>query len=161
MTPLLVRIQTSPKSKWHCKGDANTLLSVKKLNKNFRKRAKWGIARLLARQFFGLESSRLSNKCSRYGTAGSETECEKQPAQLCGAGCTIEEISEKDDIFTRHQKLLHCFSFTLLFPVVKFLVLDWRDIVDSGIGLPAGLHRLAGRYYNAMPESTISPPARD
>ncbi len=41
---------------------------------------------------------------------------------------------------------------------VKFLVLG--EIVDSGIGLsyrPAGLHRLAGRYNNPMPVSTLSP----
>jgi hypothetical protein len=43
--------------------------------------------------------------------------------------------------------------------VAKFLVPDWEDIVDSGIGLshrPTRLHRLAGRYDNPMPESTIS-----
>ncbi len=47
-----------------------------------------------------------------------------------------------------------------IWPVAKFLVHDWGDIVDSGIGLsyrPARLHRLAGRYDNPMSESTISP----
>ncbi len=42
----------------------------------------------------------------------------------------------------------------------KFRVLDWGDKVNSGIGLShqsARLHRLAGRYENPMPESTISP----
>jgi hypothetical protein len=42
----------------------------------------------------------------------------------------------------------------------KFLVPDWGDIVDSGIGLsyrPARLHRLAGRYDKPMLELTISP----
>ncbi len=44
--------------------------------------------------------------------------------------------------------------------IAKFLVPDWDDIVNSGIGLsylPAGLHRLAGRYYSPMPQSIISP----
>ncbi len=44
--------------------------------------------------------------------------------------------------------------------VAKFLVPDWGDKVDSGIGFsyrPAGLHRLAERYDNPMPGSTISP----
>jgi hypothetical protein len=48
-------------------------------------------------------------------------------------------------------------------PVAQFLVPDWGYIVDSAIGLsyqPAGLHRLEGRYDNAMPESTISPQSR-
>jgi hypothetical protein len=48
----------------------------------------------------------------------------------------------------------------LLSSVANFLVPDWGDKVDSGIGLSYGtarLHRLAGRYDNAMPESTISP----
>jgi hypothetical protein len=43
--------------------------------------------------------------------------------------------------------------------VAKFLVPDWRDIVDSGIGLlsylPDRLYRQAGRYDNPMPESAI------
>ncbi len=43
----------------------------------------------------------------------------------------------------------------------KFLVPDCGDIVPpTGMGLsyrPARLHRLAGRYDNPMPESTISP----
>jgi hypothetical protein len=49
-------------------------------------------------------------------------------------------------------------------PLAKFLVPDWGDIVDSGIGLPyrpARLHRLAGRYENPMTESTIYPAVRD
>jgi hypothetical protein len=44
-------------------------------------------------------------------------------------------------------------------PVAKFLVPDWGDKVDSGIGLSfrsARLHRLAGRYNNPMPKSTKS-----
>ncbi len=45
--------------------------------------------------------------------------------------------------------------------VAKFIVPDWGDKVDSGIGLsyrPARrLHRLAGRYDHPMPESTLSP----
>jgi hypothetical protein len=44
--------------------------------------------------------------------------------------------------------------------VAKFLVPDWGELVDSGIGLSyrsAGLHKLAGRYDNPMPESTIFP----
>jgi hypothetical protein len=44
-------------------------------------------------------------------------------------------------------------------PVAKFLVPDWEDKVNSGIGLscrPARLHRLAGRYNNSMQKSTIS-----
>ncbi len=47
--------------------------------------------------------------------------------------------------------------------VSKFIVLDWGDEVNTDIGLsyrPARLHRLAGRYDNPMPESTI-PPVRD
>ncbi len=42
----------------------------------------------------------------------------------------------------------------------KFLVPDWGNIVDSGIGLfyrPARLHSLAGRYNNPMPKSSLSP----
>jgi hypothetical protein len=46
-------------------------------------------------------------------------------------------------------------------PAAKFIVPDWGDKVDSGIGLlfrgPARLHRLAGRYDNPMQKSTISP----
>ncbi len=45
-----------------------------------------------------------------------------------------------------------------LSPVAKFLVPDWENIVDSGIGLsdrPARLHRLPGQYDNPMTESTI------
>ncbi len=47
-------------------------------------------------------------------------------------------------------------------PVAKFIVSDWGDKVDSGVGLSyrrgqATVHRLAGRYDNPMPESTISP----
>jgi hypothetical protein len=43
--------------------------------------------------------------------------------------------------------------------VSKFIVPDWGNKVNSGIGLsyrPARLHRLAGRYDNPMTESTIS-----
>ncbi len=43
--------------------------------------------------------------------------------------------------------------------VASFIVSDFGDKVDSGIGLSyrsAKLHRLAGRYDNPMPESTIS-----
>jgi hypothetical protein len=42
----------------------------------------------------------------------------------------------------------------------KFLVHNWGDIVNSGIGLsyqPACLCSLAGRYDNPMSETTISP----
>ncbi len=45
-------------------------------------------------------------------------------------------------------------------PVAEFLVPDWGDLVDSGKGLsyrPARIHRLAGRYDNPMPVSTLSP----
>jgi hypothetical protein len=41
-----------------------------------------------------------------------------------------------------------------------FSVPDWEDIVDSGIGLSyrlGRLHKLAGRYDNPVPKSTISP----
>jgi hypothetical protein len=45
--------------------------------------------------------------------------------------------------------------------VAKFIVPDWGNKVDSGIGFlsyrPARLHRLAGRYDNPMPESALSP----
>jgi hypothetical protein len=45
--------------------------------------------------------------------------------------------------------------------LAKFIVPDWGDKVDHGIGLSyrpaAGLHRLEGRYDNPMPESTLSP----
>ncbi len=40
------------------------------------------------------------------------------------------------------------------YAVTKFIVPDWGDKVDSGMGLsyrPARLHRLAGRYDNPMP----------
>ena len=45
-------------------------------------------------------------------------------------------------------------------PVAKFIVPDWGDKVDSGIGLSyrhARLHRLADLYDNPIPESTLSP----
>jgi hypothetical protein len=48
----------------------------------------------------------------------------------------------------------------LSYTEAKFLVPDWGDIVDVGIGLPyrpASLCGLVGRYDNLMPESTISP----
>ncbi len=48
-----------------------------------------------------------------------------------------------------------------LLSVAKFIALDWRKKVDSGIGLSscrtARLHRLTGRYDNPMPEWNISP----
>ncbi len=52
------------------------------------------------------------------------------------------------------------------YAVAKFIVPDWGDKVDSGMGLTyraARLHRLAGRYEfdNPVPESTISPLVRD
>jgi hypothetical protein len=42
-------------------------------------------------------------------------------------------------------------------PVAEFIVPDWEDKVNFGIGLyqPARLHRLAGRYDNPMPEFII------
>jgi hypothetical protein len=45
-------------------------------------------------------------------------------------------------------------------PEAKFIFPDRGDKVNSGIGLsyrPARLHRLASRYDNLMPESTIFP----
>jgi hypothetical protein len=66
--------------------------------------------------------------------------------------------------------------FSSLYTVAKFILPDWMDKVDSGTGLwsaglcslegryyygmglsyrPAGLHRLADRYHNPMPESNI------
>ncbi len=45
-------------------------------------------------------------------------------------------------------------------PVAKFKVPDWENKVDSGTGLlyrATRLHRLAGRYDNAILESTLSP----
>ncbi len=57
------------------------------------------------------------------------------------------------------------------YAVAKFIVSDWGNKVDSGIGLsyrPATLHRLAGRYDNPMPALQQSyagvnyiPPVRD
>jgi hypothetical protein len=44
-------------------------------------------------------------------------------------------------------------------PATKFIVPDWGDKADSGIGLsyrPARLHKLAGQYDHPMPESTKS-----
>jgi hypothetical protein len=43
--------------------------------------------------------------------------------------------------------------------VATFIAPDWGNKVNSGRGSyrPARLHRLAGRYDNPMPESTISP----
>jgi hypothetical protein len=44
-------------------------------------------------------------------------------------------------------------------PGAQFIVPDWGDKVDYGIGLlyrPVRLHRLAGRYVNPMPQSTLS-----
>jgi hypothetical protein len=45
-------------------------------------------------------------------------------------------------------------------PEAQFLVPDWGDKIGSGVGLsyrPVRLHRLAWRYDNPMPESTLSP----
>jgi hypothetical protein len=53
----------------------------------------------------------------------------------------------------------HGTSTTSWNKISKFFIPDWRDIVDPGTGLscrPAWLHRLAGRYDNSLPESTIS-----
>ncbi len=47
-----------------------------------------------------------------------------------------------------------------MYAVAKFIVHDWGDKVDSGIGGfrtgPAMLHRLAGWYIKPMPESPKS-----
>ncbi len=64
----------------------------------------------------------------------------------------LEVLSECRLFF---NSLLYCL-------IAKFLVPDWGDKVNSGIGLSyrpatARLHRLAGQYNNPMPESTISP----
>jgi hypothetical protein len=45
-------------------------------------------------------------------------------------------------------------------PVAKFIVSDWGNKVNSGIGLsyrPARPHMLAGLYDYPTPESTIFP----
>jgi hypothetical protein len=45
-------------------------------------------------------------------------------------------------------------------PETQFIVPNWRDKVDYGIGLSyrkVRLHRLAGRYDNPMPLSTLFP----
>ncbi len=55
-------------------------------------------------------------------------------------------------------------STTIHRPVAKFKVPDWGDKVDTGIGFlyrPVRLQRLAGRYDNPMPKSTIYLPFRD
>jgi hypothetical protein len=47
-----------------------------------------------------------------------------------------------------------------IYSVAKFIVPDWEDKVNSGIGLSyrqARLHRLAGQYDNPKPESTLFP----
>ncbi len=41
--------------------------------------------------------------------------------------------------------------------VAKFLVPDWGDIVDSGIGLSRRYTGPPGRYDNSVPELTLSP----
>jgi hypothetical protein len=49
-------------------------------------------------------------------------------------------------------------------PEAKFIVPEWGDIVDSGIGLsyrPASLCSLADRLDNPMPESTFIFQVRD
>jgi hypothetical protein len=49
-------------------------------------------------------------------------------------------------------------------PVAKFLVPEWGEIVDPGIGLlhlPARLHRLAGRYDKSYGGVDYIPPVRD
>ncbi len=64
--------------------------------------------------------------------------------------------TEKGDI----EKAASVFCLLPSFSVAEFIVPDWGDKVNSGIRLsylPAMLHRLAGRYDNPMPESTISP----
>jgi hypothetical protein len=54
----------------------------------------------------------------------------------------------------RERDRLNLFAVKLLCKVTKFLVPDWGDIIDSGIGLSyrtARLHRLAGRYEKVVP----------
>jgi hypothetical protein len=56
------------------------------------------------------------------------------------------------------DSILRVFS-TGNYIVAKFIVPDWGDKVDSGIGLsivPA-CQAIAGRYDNSIPESTIFP----
>jgi hypothetical protein len=46
----------------------------------------------------------------------------------------------------------------MAYTVAEFINPDWRDKVNSGIGLsyrPARLHGLRGRYNNPMPELTL------
>ncbi len=67
------------------------------------------------------------------------------------------------DFFNRRSTVsmdLNQRFFGHLPPVAEFIVPDWGDKVDPGIGLsygPARLHSLAGRYDCPMLESTISP----
>ncbi len=59
-----------------------------------------------------------------------------------------------------YSEMLREYELAFVSKIAKFIVPDWGDKVDSGIGLsyrPAGLHRLTGRYDYPMPESTISP----
>jgi hypothetical protein len=48
----------------------------------------------------------------------------------------------------------------ILLSVAEFIDHDWGK-VNSGIGSSNRSPRLAGRYDNPMPESTLSPPVRD
>ncbi len=69
--------------------------------------------------------------------------------QLSGIGCICRLAASAVANF------FYCRS-----PVAKFRVPDWGDKIACGIGLsyrPAGLHRLADRYDNPMPESILSP----
>ncbi len=50
-----------------------------------------------------------------------------------------------------------------MFPVAEFIVSDWGDKINPGIGFsyrPARIHRMAGRYDNPVPELIRSPSQR-
>ncbi len=70
----------------------------------------------------------------------------------------VRALLARQRFFAAPYTAVHFLS--LIYNEAQFLVPDWRDKVDYGIGLsyrPAKLHRLAGRYDNPMLDLTLYP----
>jgi hypothetical protein len=98
-------------------------------------------------------------------------ECVVLDASHAESGTYIgTDQAAKSNLSHGHIRLALLFFYRLdakmpdfLYPVAKFLVPDWGDIVHSATGLsfhPASLCSLAGQYDNPRPESTIYPPSQ-
>jgi hypothetical protein len=114
------------------------------------------------RRLFLFFSQRFSVCCRHYLVNGSWTWQEE--------GTDYEETERVELLqvpvvnYIRKCRVFKSWMFpktrrSLREPVAKFLIPDWWDKVDSGIGFsyrPARLHgRLAGQYNNPMPESRV------